>query len=118
MPINKTANFMKIFLLFLNVCLISISASKTIDNGTKKITNSQQENAKLIQLFLSAVNVEPEKAKKQKLELERKRDEIERKRLQKIEKETEMRNSIYRSYLIYRNPSYAFLRDFMPNRPI
>ena len=60
---------------------------------------------------MSAVNVEPEKAKKQKLE-------IERKRVQKLEKETEMRNSIYRSYLIFRNPSYAFLRDFMPNRPI
>ena len=111
MPINKKVNFIKIFLLFLNVCLISISASKRIANGSKKITNSQQENAKLIQLFMSAVNVEPEKAKKQKLE-------IERKRVQKLEKETEMRNSIYRSYLIFRNPSYAFLRDFMPNRPI
>jgi hypothetical protein len=93
------------------VCLISISATKRISNGSKKITNSQQENAKLIQLFMSAVNVEPEKAKKQKLE-------IERKRVQKLEKEAEMRNSIYRSYLIFRNPSYAFLRDFMPNRPI
>ena len=110
---NKTIKVYWLFyVLLLTFCLISASKIRNSDSGNKKApVNKKQENLQLLQLFVSAVNVESEQKKHKKQELDRKRKE-------KILKEQEMRNSIYRTYLVDKHPSYSFLRDFFPNRPM
>jgi hypothetical protein len=93
--------------------LVSTTTTRKLpENVNKKVEPiKNQENVQLIQLFLSAINPELEQKKNKKLEIERKRKE-------KQLKENEIRNTIYRTYLVNKHPSYAFLRDFMPNRPM
>lgn len=109
---NNITIYFVYFFVFVLITVNFVSTTRKLENANKKVESiKKQENVQLIQLFLSAVNSESEQNKKKKLEIERKRKE-------KQLKENEIRNTIYRTYLVNRHPSYAFLRDFMPNRPM